>query len=210
MLRVEFATLSTMPAHVDGGAAPLIVMPFIEPVQAQRAAAQLARRAGTSGLLLAVNDDVRAGFVAVANRVFRGSSSASFGYVAQDAFAGRDWLRRGVDALAGGGGLLAFNDGKWQGVLAAFGLVDRAWATGNYGGDLFHPAYRSHYADAELTVLALAGGRHRYDPDAVLVEVDWDKEGKGVDEGDRAAYRARAGGGFDGRVSEPRLLGLFG
>jgi hypothetical protein len=25
-------------------------------------------------------------------------------------------------------GLLGFNDGKWQGQLASFGLADRAWA----------------------------------------------------------------------------------
>ncbi|MDO9488007.1 MAG: hypothetical protein Q7J32_06490, partial [Sphingomonadaceae bacterium] len=85
MLRVEFATLGGLPPHLDAGAAPLIVMPFIDAALARRAATQLAARAGSDGLLLAVYDDRRAGFVAVANRLFRGSTSASFGYVAQDA-----------------------------------------------------------------------------------------------------------------------------
>lgn len=211
MLRVEFATLGSLPPHIDAGAAPLIVMPFIDPALARRAATQLAARAGAEGLLLAVYDEARAGFVAVANRVFRASASAGFGYVAQDAFAGRDWLARGQAALdRDGGGLLAFNDGKWGGALAAFGLADRGWAAANYGGDLFHPGYRSHYADAELSVLALAAGRHRYDPESLLVEVDWDKEAKGVDAADRALFRARAAAGFDGRVQEPKLLSLFG
>lgn len=211
MLRVEFATLGSLPSHIDGGEAPLIVMPFIDAGLARRAATQLAARAGAEGLLLAVYDDSRAGFVAVANRLFRGSTSASFGYVAQDAFAGRDWLARGQAALAArAGGLLAFNDGKWGGALAAFGLAARGWAAGNYGGDLFHPSYRSHYADAELTVLALAAGKHRYDPESLLIEVDWDKDAKGVDAADRALFRARAAAGFDARVSEPKLLSLFG
>jgi hypothetical protein len=211
MLRVEFATLGSLPPHVDAGAAALIVMPFVDAALARRAATQLAARAGSDGLLLAVYDDRRAGFVAVANRLFRGSASASFGYVAQDAFAGRDWLARGRTALAaGGGGLLAFNDGKWRGALAAFGLADRRWAAANYRGDLFHPGYRSHYADAELTVLALAAAKHRYDPESLLVEVDWDKEARGVDEADRTLFRTRAAAGFDGRVAEPKLLSLFG
>jgi len=211
MLRVEFATLGSLPPQVDAGAAPLIVMPFIDPALAHRAAAQLAGRAGIGGVLLAVYDDSRSGFVAVANRLFRASTSASFGYVAQDAFAGRDWLARGQAALTtGGGGLLAFNDGKWNGALAAFGLADRGWAAANYGGDLFHPDYRSHYADAELTVLALAAAKHRYDPESLLVEVDWDKEAKGADAADRALFKARAAAGFDGRVTAPKLLTLFG
>lgn len=211
MLRVEFATLGSLPPLIDAGAgAPLIVMPFIDAALARRAATQLAARAGAAGLLLAVYDDSRAGFVAVANRLFRGSTSASFGYVAQDAFAGRDWLARGQAALAArAGGLLAFNDGKWGGALAAFGLAERGWAAGNYDGDLFHPGYRSHYADAELTVLALAAGRHRYDPESLLVEIDWDKESKGVDAADRALFKARAAAGFDDRVTKPGLLALF-
>ena len=211
MLRVEFATFGSLPAQVDPGRAPLIVMPFVDAALARRAATQLAARAGADGLLLAVYDDRRAGFIAIANRLFRGSASASFGYVAQDAFAGRDWLARAQAALADrNGGLLAFNDGKWRGALAAFGLAARGWAAGNYGGDLFHAGYRSHYADAELTLLALAAGKHRYDPESLLVEVDWDKEAKRVDDADRALFKARAAAGFDGRVTDPTLLSLFG
>lgn len=209
-MRVEFTSFPALPASIEAGEATLVVMPFIDAAMAQRAATQLARRAGVDGVLLAVADDERAGFIAVANAVFRRSSSRRFGYAAQDAFAGRDWLKRAETALARqDGGLLAFNDGKWDGVLAAFGLVDRSWASGNYEGELFHPGYRSHYADAELSVLALAGGKHRYDPACLLIEVDWDKESKGVDEGDRALFRARAAAGFDGRVTEAKLRSLF-
>jgi len=106
--------------------------------------------------------------------------------------------------------LLAFHDGKWDGQLAAFGMVRADWARGNYAGDLFHPGYRSHYADAELTVLAMAAEALRFDPAAMLVEVDWDKEASAVSAEDRALYRARATQGFDNRVADPALKGLFG
>src|SRR5688572_11006430 len=129
MLQVEFATMSALKEGIDTSERPLVVMPFTEPTQARRATAQLARRAGVGGLLLAVYDDSRAGFIAVMNRVFRLSNGATVAYVAQDAFAGRDWLALAVAALArDDGGLVAFNDGKWKGVLAGFGLVDRRWA----------------------------------------------------------------------------------
>jgi hypothetical protein len=210
VLRVAFSTLSALPSLLGEGSEPLVVMPFIEPALAKRSAAQLARRAGCSGLLLAVYDAERVGFVAVANRVFRASRAPLFAYVAQDAFAGRDWLLLGSRALLHqGGGLLGFNDGKWSGSLAAFGLVERSWGAANYDGDLFHPGYRRHYADAELTVLALGASRYRYDPSAVLVEVDWDKEAAAADETDRALFKQRAKGGFDSRIRDDRLLNMI-
>ena len=107
-------------------------------------------------------------------------------------------------------GLLGFNDGKWQGQLAAFGLAERAWAQSVYGGDFFHSAYRSHYADTELTVIAREQGRYVYEPNSVLVEADWDKESAAVNPADRAMYKARAATGFDARVHNPQLLQLFG
>lgn len=212
MLEIIFTALSAIGegGGIDSGAGTLVVMPFTDPAMARRAAAQLSERAGVSGQLLAVYDPTRAGFVAVANRVFRRSQGARMAYVAQDAFAGRDWLRRAEQALAkDAGGLLGFNDGKWAGALAAFGMVERGWAATNYGGDLFHSGYRSHYADAELTVLALARGRYRYDPESLLIEVDWNKATSAADPADRAHYRQRAEEGFEGRVDDERLLRVF-
>lgn len=210
MLNVVFTRFDAIAGAVGVADRPLVVMPFIDAALAIRSATQLARRAGVRGTLLAVEDTGRAGFVAVVNAIFRKTIAPVLAYVAQDAFAGRDWLAQAMAARAPQGGLVAFHDGKWNGALAAFGLVDAPWARGNYGGDLFFPGYRRHYADVELTVLALAGGRLRHDPAAVLVEVDWDKEAAGVDVGDRARYRARAAAGFDDRVGDPRLLAMFG
>jgi hypothetical protein len=189
----------------------VMVMPFTDVAQATRAARLAAARAGTPALLLAVHDEARQGFIATVNQAFAATRSPWFGYMAQDAFAGRAWLALALRALqAKNAGLLGFNDGKWQGQLAAFGLAERVWSESVYGGDFFHRAYRSHYADTELTVIAREQGRYVYEPNSVLVEADWDKESAGVNPTDRALYKARAAAGFDARVHNPQLLQLFG
>ncbi|SNT11908.1 hypothetical protein SAMN06265795_11490 [Noviherbaspirillum humi] len=188
----------------------LAAMPFTRAAEAERAARLMAQRAGVDGLIVAVHDDVGDGFISLVNQVFRASSSPWFAYVAQDAFAGRGWLAAAVAAMERQqGSLLAFNDGKWSGALAAFGLVRRAWAATNYSGDLFYPGYRRHYADAELTVLALQQQRLVYTAEGVLVEVDWGKDDAPVDPADRALYHERVRTGFDGRVRAPQLLKRF-
>jgi hypothetical protein len=209
-MQVAFASSTALGTMTLPPISALMVMPFIDAVAARRSALQLAERAGCDGLLLAIHDDDRQGFVATVNQAFRRSQSRLFGYTAQDAFAGRDWLARADRAMARSKGkLLAFNDGKWSGALAAFGLAERGWASSNYGGDFFHPGYHSHYADTELTVLARAKAVLTYDPEAVLIEVDWEKSAKGLHSQDRSLYHMRAGQGFDQRVSDKILLNGF-
>jgi hypothetical protein len=48
-----------------------------------------------------------------------------------------------------------------------------------------------------------------YDPNSVLVEVDWAKDGAGVHAPDRALYRQRAALGFDSRVKDTTLANMF-
>lgn len=188
----------------------LVIMPYIDRATAERSARQLAARAGIAGMLLAIEDVDRQGFVAVVNQVYRRTQSDHLAYVAQDAFSGRQWLNLARGALRQTGkGLHGFNDGKWRGALAAFGLVSRKWADGNYGGDLFHPGYQCHYADVELTVLAINDKQYCYDPNAVLIEVDWEKDGAAVNADDRALYRQRAAAQLDGRVHNTELLTMF-
>lgn len=162
------------------------------------------------GLLVGIHDTHSEGFIALANRAFEQSDAPFFGYMAQDAFPGRKWLRNALNSVEKtNAGLLGFNDGKWAGALAGFGLVRRSWAVQNYGGPLFNPAYHSHYADAELTLLALNEGKYTYDPEAVLVEVDWEKDQKKVNTDDRALFQLRAASGFDDRIKNPLLLSMF-
>ncbi|MCS6764147.1 MAG: hypothetical protein MO853_09570 [Candidatus Protistobacter heckmanni] len=169
----------------------------------------MAWRAGDDGLLLAVEDARREGMIAVVNSAFRCSESTYFGYVAQDAFAGRNWLALAMQRFEGSVWLLGFNDGKWGSMLAGFGLAECGWTQRIYGGEFFYPGYHSHYADAELTVIAIAQQAYAYDPNSLMVEVDWNKDHAGLDPQDRSLYAHRAKGGFDGRVSSPLLRGLF-
>ena len=185
-------------------------MPFTEPSLAQRAAHLMSARSGSGGVIACVFDEKRDGFINVVNHVFALSSAEWVAYVAQDAYPGRLWLNSAMACLqTTSAGLLAFNDGKWHGQLASFGLVARAWALQNYGGPLFNPAYHSHFADAELTLLALNDGKYTYDPDAVLVEVDWEKDQKKVNADDRALFQRRAASGFDDRITNPTLMSMF-
>lgn len=184
----------------------IVVMPYTDIQLAERSARLLSRRAGAEGWLLLVYDKDGEGFVALANLAFRSSQSRYFGYVAQDAFAGRGWLKLALLSLEKESAcLLAFNDGKWHGLLAGFGLLKRSWATRNYDGALFFSGYQRHYADAELTLLAKNCAALVYDPRCVVLEVDWDKDLKPVDSEDKKTFYTRADSGFDGRVEDPRF-----
>lgn len=207
LMRAEELTANASQLRCDG---PLMVMPCTDVQLAQKAMHLACSRAGSKGLMLAVLDTERLGFVAVVNRVFELSQSPWFGYLAQDAFAGRDWLLWALKALnKSSAALLGFNDGKWHGQLASFGLASRAWAQTVYGGDFFFPGYHSHFADVELTLIARQQGAYVYEPDSVLMEVDWGKDQAKVAAPDRQLFLWRTKQGLGNRVSDPALLGLF-
>jgi hypothetical protein len=212
-MQVEHCTVAQLaaapPRHIEG---VLMVMPCTDAAMGQRAAQLAAQRARTvPGMVWVVHDTPRAGFVSVLNTVAALSRSDWIGYFAQDAFAGRDWLPLALQALQRQAGhFLGFNDGKWQGQLAAFGLARRAWLQGIYGGPVFYPGYHSHYGDAELTLVARQQGVYVYEPHSILVEVDWAKDQRTVHLPDKQLFRQRQASGFDGRVSHPGLLSLIG
>jgi hypothetical protein len=53
----------------------ILVMPYLDQLMAQRCAELMSRRAGTDGLIIAVQDTDRDGFIAVANRVIENTKS---------------------------------------------------------------------------------------------------------------------------------------
>lgn len=188
----------------------LFVMPSTDLLMAKRCAALMSSRAGTDGCILIVNDTLAEGFVSIINHVFLQSDSEFFGYVAQDAFPGRGWLKIAVDSLnQTNKSLLAFNDGKWHGLLAAFGLVRRQWAREVYEGELFFSDYQRHYADAELTLIAKSNHQLCYNPRSVLVEVDWEKDHKPVDINDKQLFNLRSQSFFNGRVSDKQYCSIL-
>lgn len=179
----------------------VLVLPFIDPGAAELSREVLARRALADGLLLLVEDDRRMGFIAVANALFARSESKYFGYLAEDAFPSDGWLKCALFTLENtGASLLAFNDGRFHGNLAVFGLASRAWARSLYRTCLFFPGYGSHFADVELSAIATAQGVMTYNPNCVLMEVDHLKHTKANSPADDALYRKRAATGFGGVV----------
>lgn len=188
----------------------LVVMPFTEPLQAQRAAQLMAQRAGIDGLILGVYDADREGYISIVNQIFQKSKSEWFCYVAQDAFAGRHWLAFALHALKKNSGkLLAFNDGKWHGQLAAFGIAERKWVEQQYGNHFFFSEYQQHYADTELTLIALQQQCLVYSADSILIEVDWHKESAYININDKNLFFRRAAHFFNGKVTDVSLLKKF-
>jgi len=188
-----------------------VLVPWVERSLAERALRAMAWRAGLAATYVAIQDDAAAGPLALLNAALAHIDSEAVVYAAQDAFPGRYWLQRASACLGADPrkGLLAFNDGKWFGHLAGFGMVRRRWLQGVYGGSLFHPGYRQHFGDTELSVVALQHGGLAYDPHALLVEVDPDKDSRTVNVQDRALYATRRRTGFDARVSDVALLDRF-
>ena len=208
-MQIQYLTSKELAAYennslVTGGV--LVAMPFLNADHAQRAAKLMANRASAPGVILCIHDEKEEGFITLVNRAFAKTQSAYFAYVAQDAFAGKDWLKEALSAMGDQKHFLGFNDGKWAGALAGFGLARRSWAVNHYGGNFFYPQYKRHYADAELTLLAMQAGVYAYDSSSLLIEVDWDKDGANVDPGDRKLFLERKQHGFDGRVTNTALL----
>lgn len=179
----------------------IMAMPSIDTAAARRCASLMASRAGADGLILIIHDSAREGFIRIANRAFACSESAHFGYVGEDAFPGRWWLKIALFAMVKRGAkLLAFNDGKWLGKMASFGLAERRWARTIYGGQFFYPGYRQHYADYELSRIAQHQQTFFFEPASLLAEIDWDKDYKRTNRADKALFRQREAIAFDGRI----------
>ena len=180
----------------------VIVMPMIDVALAKKASEVMRRRTEQNGLLLLVEDDLQLGFIMVTNIVYSKTESRYFAYVAQDAFSGEFWLDYALATIKKSNcGLLAFNDGRFFGKIAVFGLADRQWVSTIYGRFIFHHQYKSHFADTELSVIAAQTSNLVFNANAILLEVDYEKHLHGNNGDDHKLYIERAKTGFDGRIS---------
>lgn len=190
----------------------LVVMPCTNIAQAQQVANLAVKRAGMgdSACLLCVFDQDRAGFIHVVNEVFLHSKNKWIGYIAQDAFTSRLWLKLAMETLEDQQKkFIGFNDGKWQGQIASYGLASREWINSIYASNFyFFPEYHSHYADVELTLIARQQSVYAYNPNSVVMEVDWEKDEKSVHKPDRLLFSSRKGIKFNGLVHDENLLQL--
>ena len=179
----------------------IIVLPAIDMELAKKASEVMKRRTNQDGLLLIVEDDLRLGFIMVSNLVYSKTMSRYFSYVAQDAYAGEFWLDYALDTIKRAKcGLLSFNDGRFFGKIAVFGLVNRQWLNTVYGKLLFYPKYKSHFADTELSVIASQTNNLVFNPNSLLIEVDYEKHLHPNNNDDEILYRQRAETGFDKRI----------
>ena len=208
-MKIVYLTSSQLSQFKCPASLVVVAMPYTKAEMAQRSAELMSSRAGIDGLIVCVLDEEREGFVKMANNIFQITQSPYFAYVAQDAYPGRQWLSRALAALGEDKSLLGFNDGKWAGALAAFGLVRRSWALQNYQGNLFYEGYSQHYEDVELTLLAMQENVYAYDPNSVLTEVDWGKDRRQVHQADKVLFKQRLQKKLDGRLTSPHLLQLF-
>ena len=197
---VVWTTLSELrhaPSRCAADANVVAIMPWLRKASARRAAELMVSRAGTELLVLAVQDDLGAGPMAIWNDAVRCTRSTFIIYCAEDAFAGRYWLRFALQTMQlPTAGLLAFNDGKWFGQLAAFGMVRRTWVAPIYNGNLFYAGYAQHYGDTELSFIAKQQKALVYNPHALLIEVDHSKDLKTTNSNDLKLFKQRETTGF--------------
>lgn len=172
-----------------------IIIPYIEgeEQQANRMAKIYSVRAGMACSVYTALDKEKEGWVATHNAACKNIKHDFYLYTAVDYFPGYGFLQLAYETLkATGKGLCAFNDGKWHGGIATAGLVRKSWYEKNYpDGLLFHKGYKSHCADPELTYLAMKQKQFIYHPQAILLEIDYDKHNKKSNVKDRAEYIKR-------------------
>lgn len=194
MLVTEQDFFNKFPPKLIPGLSVRVLMPTTDIEQATKAAKVLQHRAGYDCTVEILHDKDRKGFIATANDAFDKCTDVFVVYLAQDVFAGKDWLANALlEQFKTQAGLVAFNDGKWGGKLASFGLVERNWVL-QHQKTLFCPHYHSHYADTELTQMAKRDDSYAYAKDAILLEIDYDKavgKGKGFNLKDKKLYKRR-------------------
>jgi len=122
----------------------LIIMPSTKLDQSTNTARLLYRRAGVECKIIIVIDTLKQGFIKTVNDVVDRVECKYVVYLAQDAFPGRNWLAFAKKSLDDTNkGLLAFNDGKWSGRIASFGMVRLEWALSLYGKGIFYSGYHA-------------------------------------------------------------------
>lgn len=188
------------------GAGVGVILPSIDTQKAMATARMLIKRAGMKATVFVVEDSARQGFIKTLNAAAARLEAKYIVYAAEDTFPGIDWLKSAHEKLERSGkGLLGFNDGKWKGRIAAFGMVRTEWVRALYAGAILFPGYKAHKADNELTLIARATDQYVYDANIVLMEVDPKKPFKEQPSDDKTLFHARFRTGFDGLVPVKKL-----
>lgn len=185
-----------------------IVMPCTDMNLGTKASSILLQRSGALCTIIIVHDTKKIGFINISNIIFSKTNSDYFIYLAQDSFPSKNWLVKAIEKMnCTGKSLLAFNDGKWDGKLASFGMIRRKWINTIYKNNIFYKKYKSHHADNELSIIAKIKDQYVYDPNIGLFEVDYYKETKPLGNmEDREIFIERCSTGFDGLVESEQVV----
>jgi len=152
-----------------------VIMPTTDIAQAVYSARRMIDNAGMPMRMIIAHDSIKQGYIKTLNSIAKIVSSEFIVYVAQDALSGKNWLKIAYqNIIKYEKSLFAFNDGKYDGDLATFGLVRKSFCEKFYGaGNIFFEGYHSHRADDELTLLAKLNQQLAYSPAALMLEVDY-------------------------------------
>lgn len=188
-----------------------VILPTIHSKLADKTVDILKTRAGMDCDIYKIEDTEKRGYVAICNEFAKEHDQYDYYVTAtDDIFPSRNWLKDAYTLLVKSNAkLVGFADGKWKGQLACCALIERKWIRKNYGGNIYYPEYFGHYNDTELTLIAMQDGVYAFDPNIILMEVDYDKENKKVNPKDRALFQKRRSKDFDGLVTREDLKTMF-
>jgi len=160
-------------------------------------------RAGIPCKAYVLVDKDLTGWQKTINRAVQEIDADYYVYSCADYYPGKDYLKRAYQMLQdkGGSGLVAFNDGKWDGAIATAGLIDKEYLKTLYGGPLLFPEYINHYGDTELTIFAIADEKYYYCSNALLIEVEYKDARHKVNIKDKILFNSRKKKGFDRGIS---------
>jgi len=163
-------------------------------------------------VILIIQQDGWSGWVALHNWAVKNLDFDYYCYSCGDYYPGKAYLKMAYEiAIQEGRKLIAFNDGKWGGYIATAGLVEKKWMEKNYDGDLFYSGYKKHYADTELSMIAMEQDVMGYCPDAVLIEIDFEKDNHAyIDKLDQVLFHSRKAQFKRAGLVKDEVLGVFG
>lgn len=161
-----------------------VIMPSIDVDKAKNTMRQLSQTSGweNTDYIIAV-DHNRVGFVRTFYDAALAHEADYYVYVAEDAYGKEAWLRWAVGSIQNNK-VVAFNDCKWLGKLASFGLVEREYLLANWCLE-----YKSHYVDVELTQKAKRDNCYGYSEKSYLIELDDNKHE--VNQADKKLWNQR-------------------
>ena len=139
-------------------------------------------RAGMPCEVYFVEDTNKEGWVAIHNKMVKELDFDYYVYSCDDYFPSRGYIKYAFETLKQyDKKFFCYNDGKWAGQLATAAMVEKKFIEDieEYGGDnLFNPDYFMSYGDSELTDIAVHKDEYCYNPNVILMEIDYEKETK--------------------------------